>query len=196
MKPRVIGLTGGIASGKTEAALFLESLGAGLIDADRISREVILIPEIHRLLKTTWPQAFENDSLNRKKLRQVIFASKEEREKLNQLLHPVIVKRIVEEIQKCTREVCVVMAPLLIEAGLHQMVDEVWVISAPKEFQVKRLLERDEISEKEASAMIESQLSTEEKIAHSHHMFTNNGTLDHLKSQLKKEWNSLMQNLH
>lgn len=188
MKPRVIGLTGGIAGGKSEAARFLEELGAFVIDADKIAREVVTVPEILDQLKKEWPEAFPHGMLDRKKLGHIIFASREDREKLNRILHPVIIKRALEEIRSCTKQVCVLVAPLLIEAGLHHVVDEVWVIQSPKELQIKRLQERDGVSPEEALRMIESQLPSDEKSALGNRVFQNSGSPEALRTQLENEW--------
>lgn len=191
MKPRVIGLTGGIASGKSEAASILKELGAFVVDADKIAREVVLLPEIHEQLKKEWPLAFEHETLERKKLAQIIFASKDEREKLNRILHPIIIQRALEEIRNSPKHVCVLVAPLLVEAGLHHVVDEVWAIHAPKETQIERLVKRDGISKEEALRMIESQLPSEEKSAFAHRVFNNSESTEALQTQLKKEWDDL-----
>jgi dephospho-CoA kinase len=190
-KPRVIGLTGGIASGKSEAAKILENLGAKIIDADKIARDVVELPELRDVLRREWPQAFEKDVLDRKKLGRAIFSSREEREKLNRILHPAIIQRALEEVRQSSSEVCVVVAPLLIESGLHHMVDEVWVVHAPREIQIKRLRERDGISEAEAIRMIDSQLATEEKLSHAQHAFNNSGSPEALKTQIETIWTSL-----
>ncbi len=191
MKSRVIGLTGGIAAGKSEAAHVLESLGAEVIDADQISRQVANLPEIQDKLKTNWPETFITGVLDRKQLGHIIFNSSEEREKLNKILHPVIIKEVLQAIKDSAKEVCIVVAPLLIEAGLHQMVDEVWLIHAPVDIQTRRLMEREGISKEEALRMIRSQLPAEEKLAHADRVFENTGSPEELKEELEKEWELL-----
>jgi dephospho-CoA kinase len=192
MKKRVIGLTGGIASGKTKVAEELSRLGALVIDADQIARAVIENPEIKNQLEKTWPEVFERGFLNRKKLRQIIFSSREEREKLNALLHPPIIQQIIEKIEQANDSICVIVAPLLIESGLHQTCDEIWVVHAPRKTQIERLMERDQITQEEALAMLESQLSSEEKMGHAHRVIDNSGPFEKTREQIKDYWNDFL----
>lgn len=189
---KVIGLTGGVASGKSQAACILESLGASVIDTDTIARDVVAIPNVQDELKREWPDAFEGESLSRKKLRKIVFASREAREKLNRILHPLIIKKTLEEVEREKAKISIIVAPLLIEAGLHQMVDEIWVVKVPKELQIKRLMERDHLEKEDALAMIESQLPIEEKSALAHRVFENADSPDALRAQLEKAWNELI----
>lgn len=192
MRPRVVGLTGGVATGKSEAAAYLRELGAYVVDADLVAREVADLPEIRRQLKQNWPQVFTGEILDRKALGRIIFASGEEREKLNRMLHPIIVKRMLREVETCNQDVCVLVAPLLIESGLHQMVDEIWVLDVPLETQAKRLVEREHITREEALRIIESQLPAREKVALAHHIIDNSGPPEKMREQLRKEWEALL----
>jgi dephospho-CoA kinase len=196
MSPFVIGLTGGVASGKSEAASILASLGAYVVDADQIARDVVEYPEVKKQLQEAWPDVFENGKLNRARLRKIIFSSREEREKLNSILHPPILNEILRTIKECPKEVCVVVAPLLIESGLHQMVDEVWVMSVPREIQIKRLMNRDKIGKEEAEAMIQSQMPLDEKLAHAHHVIDNSGSSERLKTLLEEAWKKIEHTRH
>lgn len=191
MKPYLIGLTGGIASGKSEAAAYLKELGAYVIDSDVLAREVAETPDVKEQLRRLWPSAFRDGELNRSALRSIVFSSKKDREMLNSILHPRIRQRMAAEIEKCPKKIGVLVVPLLIETGLHEQMDEVWVVNAPKELQIQRLMERDRISRQEALKMLESQLPTEEKLAHAHFQIDNSGSLDSMKRRLKEKWETL-----
>ncbi len=192
MPDLVIGLTGGAGSGKSEASLFLAELGAYVVDADQVSREVISRPEVQNEIKEVFPQVFENGVLNRQILRDLIFSSREDREKLNEILHPRIFDKMVERIGERKDRICVLTAPLLIETGLHHTVDEIWVIDVSPEIQIKRLMERDKISKEKAEAMIKSQMSGEERRAYADQIIHNNGTLGEFKLSLEKKWQAFL----
>lgn len=188
---RLIGLTGGVAAGKSEASNILKELGACIVDADEIAREAAEDPEIKEKLKETWPQAFSQNTLDRKHLGRIIFSSKVEREKLNKIVHPWILMHCLGAIKKCPEEICVLVAPLLVENGLDSMVDEIWVIDAPEELRLKRVMEREKISKDEALQMLRSQLSSEEKRDVANSIIENNGSLEALRKTLKKKWESI-----
>lgn len=194
--PFVIGLTGGVASGKSEASAYLEKLGAQIVDADKIAREAVELPEIRRRMKESWPAVFDGDNLDRAALRRIVFSSREERERLNGILHPTIVNRILRTVEACEAPVCVVVAPLLIEAGLHQMVDEVWVVDAPEETQISRLIGRDNVSREDALLLLASQLPAQERLAHANRIIDNSGTPEQMRARIDEEWKSLKNVAH
>ena len=200
MKPdgmRVIGLTGGVASGKSTVARLFEERGIEVIDADQLSRQAVL-PGSEGLRAVV--EAFGADILNsdggldRKKLGQRIFADRRLRSTLEQILHPVIRQLSEERLQQAAaegRKVVVYMAPLLIEAGAVDRVDEIWVVSVHPDVQLQRLMVRDGIGREAAERIIASQMPLAEKERHAGVVIDNNGspeeTVCRVKDILKRE---------
>ncbi len=165
---RVIGLTGGIACGKSNISSALSSIGAKVIDADRISRELTApggkaLPGIREAFGDAF---FDGDVLDRKALGRLVFSDPEALERLNKLTHPLILAEIRQELadaEAAGEPVCVLDAPLLFEAGLEALCDTVWCVWLPKKLQLKRLMERDGLSRKEAEKRVASQMPPGEK---------------------------------
>lgn len=154
-----IGLTGGIASGKTTASRALLELGADVIDAD----------EIARALTTDGGAAAETvrgmfGTLNRKEIGRAIFADASLREALNALVHPLVRREIERRLGASNAPVRVIDAPLLLESGMQGMADEIWVVYVSEAEQLERAMRRDGLSEAEARARIMSQMPTAEKL--------------------------------
>ncbi len=178
---RVIGLTGGIACGKSNIASALSSLGAKVIDADRISRSLTApggkaLPGIR---ETFGDAFFDGDVLDRKALGKLVFSDPEALERLNRLTHPLILAEIRRELadaEAAGEPVCVLDAPLLFEAGLEALCDTVWCVWLPKELQLKRLMERDGLSRKEAEKRVASQMPPREKKKRSDLVIDTRGT--------------------
>jgi dephospho-CoA kinase len=190
---KVIGLTGGIGSGKSTVSMFLAELGAIIIDADKIG---------HQVLDTdseAWKQivaAFGKEVLtpdgwiNRKKLGELVFKEREALSHLNQIMHPRIydaIKAQLEQHRKQGADVVVVEAPLLIETGWVTMVDEVWVTVAPQATVLERL-EQVGMSGTEAIARIGSQLPAEERSKHADVVIDTDCSLDELKERVSELW--------
>ena len=166
----VIGLTGGIASGKSIISDSLRKMGAVIIDADILSRQVVEPGEEawRKIWRYFGSQAFNEDrTINRKKLADIIFSDPEKRRILNEIVHPEVLNKTQLLIAQYKKEglapLIVVDAPLLIEAGMYKMVDEVWVIAVAEELQVRRVMARDNISLEAALKRLESQMPMEEK---------------------------------
>ena len=194
----VIGLTGGIASGKSTVSRYLRELGAKIIDADVIARELVL-PQ-----SSAWQEIVrhfgseiidEEGALLRKKLGEIIFRSSTERAVLNAILHPRIKQKIMEILSSLRNQkdipLIVVDAPLLIEAGMVEIVDEVWVVAIPAELQRKRLIERDKISRAEAEERLAAQMPLQEKIKYAHRIIDNSGTIMETKKELDLFWQEI-----
>jgi len=188
-----IGITGGIASGKTTIVNYLKCLGLKVIDADLIAREVLdLYPEILAYLKETYgDRIFSHGILDRKALGNIIFNSKSDRENYSAVIMP----RIKEEVEKRFRELSnekfvVLDAPLLFEEKFEEETDVTITVYVDKYKQLKRLMERDKLSEKEALARIEAQMHISEKIKKSDFVVNNSGdltdTITELSLVLKK----------
>ena len=169
---RRIGLTGGIASGKTTITNFIRKhKNIPIIDADNLSRELIK-PNTYgytKILDYFGNQIIHNMNnseklINRKLLKNIIFNNAESKEWIEKLLHPLIKEKMVEEcIQYKNNQTILLVIPLLFEAKFEDICTEIWLVKCPKELRKKRLIKRDKISEKEAYEIINLQLSFEEK---------------------------------
>ena len=194
---KVIGLTGGIGSGKSTVAKFLAELGAVIIDADKIGHAVFE-PD-----SEAWQQVVAafgrqilkpNREIDRKKLGKIVFGSAEALSRLNRIMHPQIcgvVKAQIEQYRRQGIDVVVVEAPLLMEAGWTSLVDEVWVTLAPEATVLKRLEEGMGLSKAESQARICSQLPAKEQVKHAHVVINTNLSLDELKARVNKLWQGL-----
>lgn len=194
----VIGLTGGIASGKSLAASVLSELGAEVIDADKVGHEIIAPgTEAHAELIGHFGERIlrEDGHIDRKKLGDIIFSDAEERMILNRITHPKILEHtaaLLERIRtKKPQSVAVIEAALLIEMGLQRYVDEVWVVVTDEEEQIKRLRERNGLDYEEAVNRIRSQLSQEEKAAYADKIIYNTRDEEFLRRQVVYLWHSL-----
>ena len=169
---RRIGLTGGIASGKTTITNYIRKhKNIPILDADDLSRELIK-PNTYgykKILDYFGNKIIDNKNnseqlINRKLLRNIIFKNTESKDWIEKLLHPLIKEKMIEECsQYKNNETIVLVIPLLFEAKIEDLCTEIWLVKCPKEIQIKRLITRDKISEKEASDSINLQLSFEEK---------------------------------
>jgi len=195
----VAGLTGGIASGKSTVSNYLKSKGAVIIDADVLARQVVEPGEKawHKIKEYFGVQAINSDgTLNRKKLAEIVFAEPQKRKVLNAIIHPEVVEKTKEMINFYRNEgqapLIVVDAPLLIEAGMHTLVDEVWVMAIDKELQVKRVMERDKLSREAALQRLASQIPTKEKLKFAHRVIDNNLDLERTISQVEEIWREVV----
>ena len=169
---RRIGLTGGIASGKTTITNYIRKhKNIPILDADNLSRELIK-PNTYgykKILDYFGNKIIDNKNksergINRKLLRKIIFKHYESKEWIEKLLHPLIKEKMIEECsQYKNNQTIVLVIPLLFEAKFEDICTEIWLVKCPKEIQKQRLIKRDKISEKEASESINLQLSFEEK---------------------------------
>lgn len=195
----VVGLTGGIAAGKSLVSQYLRELGAQIIDADLVARELVYpqSPAMQEIIRHFGPEIVNKDgSLKRKELGQLIFRFPEKRQALNAIMHPCIVAKITEEIRKYRSDkeipLIVVDAPLLIETGLHQLVDEVWLVELPEELQILRLRERDVLTEEEARQRLQSQLPLSEKRKYAHRIINNSGEMRETKELIHRIWQQVV----
>ena len=198
---KVIGLTGGISSGKSTVSRFLAELGAVIIDADKIGHEVLKPDsEVWREVVAAFGKQIitANGAIDREKLGEIVFSNSEARARLNQIMHPRIydmVKTRLEEYRRQGAGIVVLEAPLLLEAGWTSLVDEVWVTTASEATMLKRLRERTGLSEKESLARIRSQLPTEERVKHADAVIDTDCSLGELKVKVKELWQELQANI-
>ena len=193
----VIGLTGGIASGKSAVATILSGLGAGVIDADSMGHQAF------RPHTNTWRDVVDafgkgilrqDDEIDRTKLAEIVFNDPESLEKLNMITHPAI-RRMVEQAIETMRgqrvDVVVLEAALLIEANWIDLVDQVWVTVAPAAMVIKRLREKKGYTEAQSRARIRSQMPTAERKKHADVVIENDSDLPKLKEKVEKLWHNL-----
>ncbi|HEY8444292.1 MAG TPA: dephospho-CoA kinase [Clostridia bacterium] len=193
-----IALTGGIASGKTLASKTLESMGACIIDADIVSREVASSNECKELLKRAFGAEFFNEDgeLNRRKLREYVFAEPQRVKLLNSITHPLIRRRIEEKLKELSHlPVVFVVIPVLIESGMIDMFDRVWTIASDPKTRIKRLIRRDNITEEQAYNMLKSQVSEEERVKIADVVIHNDGDENEFVQQVKNHYRDLMREL-
>jgi len=191
---RVIGLTGGIASGKSTVARILERLGAVVIDADILAREAVLpgTPAHQAIVDSFGPEILLPDtSLDRKALGRIVFADPEARRRLEAITHPAIARLAEERLAEARRSdapAVFYVAPLLIEAGATERVDDIWVVYADRETQIARLTERDGIGREEAEQRLAAQMPMEEKAAFGSAVIDNRGAPEETEQQVLALW--------
>lgn len=186
---QVLGLTGGIASGKSTVVRWFKEKGIPVLDADEIVRNLQrphepLLQDIASLFGSHL--LLEDGSLNRGELGKLIFTDEAAKEKLNGLIHPMVKSQIqkgIEAFRQAGKSLVVVDVPLLYETGFEALMDKVLVVYVPKSVQVQRLMERDAIDESYAKSKIASQGSLDEKKAKADFVLENSGTKDELKKQ-------------
>jgi dephospho-CoA kinase len=180
----VLGLTGGIATGKsTVSRMFLEK-NIPLIDTDSISRDLLAkgndgYAEVVKCFKND-DILLTNMEINRKLLGRIIFSNAQKRQKLNDIIHPKVINIVLSEIDKHKElgtDVVVVDVPLLFESGFDQFTDKVVVVYAPEELQLQRLIDRDNISEEYANMKINAQMTMEDKIEKSDFVIDNSKSI-------------------
>lgn len=195
---RRIGLTGGIACGKTTVSQFLQAKGIPLLDADQVARDVVQIGSkgLQEIMETFGSQyLLEAGGLNRIALRQRIIQDPTAKKKLEQITHPKIFKSILdwEKEQLLTdHKISIVDAALLIETGSYRRYDSIIVVRCDSELQIKRLMARNQISFKEASGWVATQMPLPEKENYADILVDNSGTLKELQSLLEIIWSSLL----
>ena len=190
----VIGLAGGIGTGKSAVSRILEESGAVVLDADKFGHEVYL-PNTDGLREVV--AAFGEDVLlptgeiDRRALGGKVFGNPEAMEKLNAIAWPRIRQRITEGIEEQRREgtkVVVLDAAVLIEAGWTDAADEVWVVTAPEAHVIQRIQSRNNLTEEQVRARMSSQMSTEERVKYADIVVENDGDLDDLRRKVEALW--------
>lgn len=201
MNPRdlkIIGLTGGIGTGKSSVADFFKQRGILVIDADELSREAVFpgSPGLCQVVKEFGETVLLPDgTLNRAILRQQIFTDPQKRLRLENILHPEIRRLGDLKIRQAVHDghdVLIYMAPLLLETGGADRVHEIWVVTLNPQTQLKRLMQRDNIPEHEAEKIISAQMPLKEKESKADLLINNNGTMEETVKQLEKIWQSMV----
>lgn len=193
---KVVGLTGGIASGKSTVSNMLRELGAQVIDADVVAREVVEpgTPGLKQIAERFPGVIGEDGRLDRAKLGARIFADPEERKALNEIIHPLIHMAVLEKtfaLKAAGVTTVIYDAPLLIENGLQHAMDAVILVAAPQDVQVDRLIARNGLSREEALARIASQLPLEKKRPYATWIVENAGSLEETRRQVERIWEAI-----
>ena len=191
----VIGLTGGIGTGKSLVSRMLQEHGATIIDADLVGHEAYTPhTETWQVVVDTFGDVLaEDDQIDRRKLGAIVFSDPKQLEKLNAIMHPRMYKMIEERIQGHQAggaETIVVEAAILIEAKWTPLVDEVWVTTAPENQVIDRIKGRNNMGEDAARARINSQMSSEERVRHADVSIANDGSMDQLRDTVDGLWDS------
>ncbi|WP_044893434.1 dephospho-CoA kinase [Bacillus alveayuensis] len=196
----IVGLTGGIASGKSTVANMMREFQIPIIDADQIARDVVAIgmPAYEQIVETFGEDILNEDkTINRKKLGSIVFHHEPKRVQLNKIVHPVVrqeMKRQQKEYVEKGEPIVVLDLPLLFESNLVHMVDKVIVVYVDESTQLKRLMKRNGLSREEALARIHAQMPLYEKVKKADAVIDNNGTIVETKDQLihiLSKWNVL-----
>ncbi len=199
---RIIGLTGGIGSGKSTISKILAQMDIKIIDADTIARQVVKKgqPALKEIVESFgWDILLKNGELNREKLGGIVFSNKEKLKVLNKITHKYIMKEIEQKIEDEKRKKryskIIIDAALLIEVGLNKICDEVWLVVADKELRIKRIMERDLLSLEETKKRIKLQITDEKRLQYATSVIHNNN--DHQLLELRvKELISTNNKLH
>lgn len=189
MKPWILGLTGGIGSGKSAVAEQFASLGVHTVDADQAARWVV---EPGRTALLQIAQHFGDGvllptgELNRAALRERIFADPAERQWLERLLHPLIRSEIADHLARADSPYAIMVSPLLIESGQYRTVDRVLVVDVPEMLQIARTVARDQASEEQVRAILKVQAAREERLRHADDVLVNDRDLSWLRSEVER----------
>lgn len=194
----ILGVTGGIATGKTTVANMLEERGAPIIDFDVLAR-LVVEPD-----KPAWKEIvtyfgeevlLEDRTLDRKKLSDIVFRDEEKRKKLEDFIHPRTGIEYAEQISRITAAdpnvVIQAVVPLLFEANMQDMFEKVLLVYTPRETQIERLVVRDGISEKEAGRILDAQLPIDEKVGLADFVINNEKDLEKTRKQVGDLWKKL-----
>ncbi len=194
----VIGLTGGIASGKSTISKFLADLGAVVIDADKLGHQFLLNDSSVKVkLIKEFGKGILSDGqvVNRVKLGQIVFNDRGSLAKLNRIMHPVMYDNIQKTIKRLCREgvkVVVVEAAVFIEAKWHKLADEIWVTVIPEEIAVQRVINRSGLTQEEARARIRSQMSNKERCCEANVVIDTDCSIEEVKQKVEKLWEELL----
>jgi dephospho-CoA kinase len=191
----LVGVTGGIASGKTVVAKMLGGLGAPLIDFDVLARQVVEPGKraFTQIVDYFGKEVLQGDgTLDRKKLSRIVFRDTEKRNQLEGFTHPLIYEAFLKRVKAITEKdpeaIIQAVVPLLIEKNLQSIFDKVLVVYVSQDKQVERLVERDAISREEAAHMLEAQLPINEKLAYADFVVNNEGSMQETKKQVEEVW--------
>ncbi|RJG11955.1 dephospho-CoA kinase [Pseudomonas cavernicola] len=189
VKPWILGLTGGIGSGKSAAAQHFIDLGVHTVDADHAARWVVEPgrPALAQIVEHFGDGVLQADGqLDRAALRARIFQSPEERRWLEALLHPLIGQEIISNLARAESPYAILVSPLLVESGQHQLTQRVLVVDAPEQLQLQRTMQRDQAPEEQVQAILKAQASREERLRHADDVLLNDRDLKWLQTEVER----------
>ena len=199
---RIIGLTGGIGSGKSTVSKYLEELGATIVDADKVGHEALRRDDIRQEIVATFSSDIlgPDGEIDRKKLGPIVFGNAEALKKLNHLMHRKMRTMMEDKFAEYRRQgvpVVILEAAVLLEtdADWDKMVDEIWVTVSKEATVIKRMMEQRGMTEAQTRARINSQLSNEERIKHASVVIHNDSDLETMKKEVKTHWDKLIDKL-
>ena len=184
----IIGLTGGIASGKSTVSKYLAEKGFKVYDADKIAKDISEKKLVQEEIIATFGDKIleENRNIDRKKLKEIVFEDKEKLKQLNAIIHPKVIDFYKELKKQNTDEVIIFDVPLLFESGIDKFCDKILVVISDYEIQLNRIVERDKIDRDLAEKIIKSQLSNEERIKKADVVIENNSSLEDLFEKVER----------
>ncbi len=198
-RPLVVGLTGGMGCGQTTVAKLFEKWGARVLNADRVAKQVVdEDEEVKRELEKAFGKKifYRNRRLNRKLLARIVFEDEAKTRRLNRIIHPRMVSRIIEKIEQARETgrypIIAIDAALLYELNLEHMFDTMIVVSSKMQNRIRRIQERDRLSEREIIHRIQRQLPIEDKMRWADFVIENNGTLQELERTARAVYNKLL----
>lgn len=196
MSGYIVGLTGGIGSGKTTVANLFHDLGVQSVDADLVARELVMPgePALAAIVEHFGSGILQHDGqLDRAILRAKIFADEAEKHWLNQLLHPLIRQRLLQQLQQCSSSYALLIAPLLLENKLQSYTDRVLVVDVPEELQLSRTMQRDQVPAEQVQNILNSQISRPERLRLADDVLLNTVPLFELQPQIQQLHSSYQQ---
>ncbi|QNU68363.1 dephospho-CoA kinase [Ruminiclostridium herbifermentans] len=195
----VLGVTGGIGSGKSTVCKILSDLGAEIIDADVISRQIVMPGEnaLIELINTFGKDIVDDfGQLKRKRLSEIVFEDRDKLQKLNSIMHKHVARIIQARVNELTMQksrIIVIDAPIPIKTGFLDLCDKVWTVSAQMELRIDRIIKRSGLTYNEALSRIKSQISDEEYISIANTVIYNDGDYLKLKEEVQNEFNSILE---
>ncbi len=188
-EPWILGLTGGIGSGKSAVAQHFIDLGVHLVDADHAARWVVEPgkPALAKIAEHFGSDVLQADGqLDRAALRSLIFSDADERRWLEALLHPLIGQEIIQYLARAESPYAILVSPLLVESGQHKLTQRILVVDAPEQLQVQRTMARDQSSNEQVHAILKAQASREERLRHAHDVLLNDRDLPWLRAEVER----------
>ncbi|WP_417227535.1 dephospho-CoA kinase [Amphritea sp.] len=185
----VVGLTGGISSGKSAVSHLFEQLAVTVIDADQVAREVVepCEPALEKITRRFGPEIrLANGGLDRKALRKIVFSDPRQRDWLEQLLHPLIRDRILLKLDRCDSDYAILASPLLLETDQHLLVNHIVVVDVDEATQISRTVARDNTDIAQVKAIIAAQMPHDERITKADDLIDNSGSFADLKPQIEQ----------
>ena len=196
----VIGLTGGIGSGKSTVAKMFVTLGVPVIDMDQIARQVVEPGQtaLTQITHEFGASILDADGrLNRRKLRELIFESVENRRSLEAILHPLIRQETQRQISKLDAAYCIVVIPLLLESNQRSLIDRILVVDVPEALQITRTMQRDHVSTSDVQKILAAQVNRSSRLAAADDVIDNSAGLEQVRirvAELDQQYRSLARN--